>query len=211
MPINFDPDPKKRELAYLGTNQRLFDRMDQHAQARWLNHMADAVVEQKNSPNWTAFRHAAAAAPEPRPWPTQKLDTAIIKLWPLVKKHHWSAAQLLHVLSKVLQPADLAPVLAPPDQGGLADPSPCLADIGPVPADQNSKIKNQKSLAVLVAYCNNTLSLRWSGTRNSTPQNQKSLAGVSERSLAVALRLFKSSVSKRPILNSDSDEQARTE
>jgi hypothetical protein len=108
LPGCFDPDPKRRELTYLAINQRHFDQLDEQAKARFLNHMADAAVEQKNSPDWATFRQTASnPLPPPRPWPTERLDTAIIKLWPLVKRYTWSAANLLDVLHKVLQPADL--------------------------------------------------------------------------------------------------------
>src|SRR5438552_2668106 len=70
--------------------------------------MSDAVQELPNSPKWAAYRESSvAAAPPSRPWPTQQLDRAIIKLWPLLKHHRWSGPELLCVLRKVLDPADL--------------------------------------------------------------------------------------------------------
>ena len=118
IPNCFDPDPQKRELAYLANNKRNFDQLSESSQAHWLNHMSDAVQELPNSPKWAAFRQISSAPqPERRPWPSQLLDRAIIKLWPLVKHHHWSAADLLYVLRKALPPGDLAPC---PDETALA-------------------------------------------------------------------------------------------
>src|SRR5438552_8561792 len=85
MPDCFDPDPQQRELAYLAINQQYFDLLSEHGQARWLNHMSDAVEELKNSPKWAVFRHVSKNEPLPRPWPANHLDHFIIKLWPLVK------------------------------------------------------------------------------------------------------------------------------
>jgi hypothetical protein len=110
MPDCFDPDPQKRELAYLAINQRYFDSLSQRAQAHWLNHLSDLVEELPNSPKWAAFHQTASAPiPERRPWPTQNIDLTIVKLWPLVKHHHWSAGDLRFVLQRVLSEADFAP------------------------------------------------------------------------------------------------------
>jgi hypothetical protein len=110
MPDCFDPDPQKRELACLGINQRHFDSLNQRAQAHWLNHVSDLVEELPNSSKWAAFHQAASAPiPERRPWPTQNIDLTIVKLWPLVKHHHWSAGELLYVLKRVLEEADFTP------------------------------------------------------------------------------------------------------
>jgi hypothetical protein len=117
MPDRFDPDPQKRELASLAIGHRHFDHMDQNARLHFLNHLADAALEQKNSPNWGAFRRMSSSpTPNPRPWPTEHLDVAIIRLWPLVIRYRWPAAGLLETLRKTLQPADLAPC---PDPAAL--------------------------------------------------------------------------------------------
>jgi hypothetical protein len=118
MPDCFDPDPKKRELAHLGKNKLHFDLMNEHSQVHWLSHMSDLLDDLKDSPdNRAAYAKAAAGPePEPRPWSTDQLDLTIVKLWPLLKHHHWSAPTLLCVLRKLLDPKQLA---ACPDELAL--------------------------------------------------------------------------------------------
>jgi hypothetical protein len=110
MPDCFDPDPKKRELASLGINQRYFDQLPEDSQVRFLNHLADAAVEQKNSPNWSAFHQTSTTTPQPRPWPTRELDQAIVRCWPLVVRYNWSAPELLQTLTELLPAHALAQV-----------------------------------------------------------------------------------------------------
>jgi hypothetical protein len=176
MPDCFDPDPQKRELSCLAINQKHFDLLSEHTQLRWLNHMSDVAQELKKSPKGSTYHHVRQApVPQPRPWPTQLLDLSIIKLWPLVRKHHWSAAQLLSVLQNVLQPDALAPC-----------------------SDEPS----------LVAYCNNTLSLRWSSIRQSSTSTQKSKF-ENQKSFSVALRLLEPRSPQ--VHDMDSSHQTKTE
>jgi hypothetical protein len=117
-PQCFDPDPQKREWAMLAINNRHFATMSQRSQAHFLNHMSDAIDEAKNSSKWSQFIAASKAQPcEEMPWPTLSLDVRIIKLWPLLKRHGWSASELLFALRDLLNPADLKPS---PDAPGLA-------------------------------------------------------------------------------------------
>ena len=44
-----------------------------------------------------------------RPWPHPDLDEAIISLWPLVKRHNWTYADLLSVLHDIVQDTDAYP------------------------------------------------------------------------------------------------------
>lgn len=152
MPDCFDPDPKKRELALLGISYRNFKGLSEQAQEHFITHAADAAAEQKNTPNWAVFRQVAHnPPPPPRPWPTGKLDTVIVRLWPLIKRYHWSASQLLGTLGKVLSASEL---------------SPCRDEVS------------------LVAYCQNTLNLRWSLNQKSKIEIQKF-----PQSSQIALRL----------------------
>ncbi len=114
----FDPDPQKREWAILAINNRHFHTMSQRSQAHFLNHMSDAIDEAKNSSKWSQFIAASKAGPpEEMPWPSLSLDVAIIKIWPLLKRHGWSASELLFRLRDLLDPADLKPC---PDAPALA-------------------------------------------------------------------------------------------
>ena len=143
MPDCFDPDPQKRELSYLAINKQNFDHLSERAQVHWLTHMADTALELKKSPKWDVYHQLAAApTPKPRPWPTERLDHVIIKLWPVLKSYHWSPANLLFVLRKILKSADLGPC-----------------------ADESA----------VIAYCANTLSLRWPspGETASSPASHR--------------------------------------
>ncbi len=194
MPDCFDPDPQKRELACLAHNQRHFDTMSERAQVHWLNHMSDAVQELPNSPKWAAFREfSSAPPPERRPWPSQSLDRAIIKIWPLVKHHHWSAADLLYVLRKVLSPGDLAPC---PDQTALA--AYCAGTLGlrDVGFNQKSKISRTTRLQ----RCTPALPSRTTGTCNSmktkTPSPKTASGKVTDGYGRLWKDIFKNSAQK---------------
>jgi len=172
MPDCFDPDPKKRELALLGINYRHFNRLSEQAKDRFITHAADVAAEHKNTPDWAAFRQTANnPAPPARPWPTEKLDTVIVRLWPLVKRYHWSASQLLGTLGKVLPAPDLSlcpnevalvsycndtlnlrwnanSTLSASEAAGEASVKETKlgqGEVVPSIRNQNSKIKNQKS------------------------------------------------------------------
>jgi hypothetical protein len=118
IPNCFDPDPQQRELGYLAFNRRHFGEMSEKSKLHYLEHLADVAQELKHSPKWAAYRQAASGPlSEPRPWPTEALDLAIIKLWPLFIRYRWSGTDLFWALGQVLKPGDLA---ACPNEAALA-------------------------------------------------------------------------------------------
>jgi hypothetical protein len=158
MPDCFDPDPQKRELAYLAINRQNFDSMSERSQVHWLTHMADTALELKKSPKWEVYRQRAAApAPRPRPWPTERLDQVLVRLWPVLKRYDWSSAHLLCVLRRILKSAELGPCI---DESALI--AYCANDLSlrwpsGVPSTaleaHNSKIESEKSISLALRLC----------------------------------------------------------
>ena len=116
LPQCFDPDPQKRQWAFLAVNRRHFDSMDQKSQAHYLNHMSDQIDDVRESKKWAEFVAASknpAPQPDSLPWPNELLDASIIKLWPLVKRHGWSSPELLATLRELRPPSVLQPCSDP--------------------------------------------------------------------------------------------------
>ncbi len=107
-PACFDPDPGKRELAVLGAIQRHWGRLDAPAQDRWLRHFSQAAQQFKDSPKWPALGKAMSADSD-RIWQYSEVDTLVISLWPLVKKHNWTYRDLLEVIRPGLKRPEAYP------------------------------------------------------------------------------------------------------
>ncbi len=99
-PACFDPDPDKRELALLGTIQRHVGDQSESARAHWQWHFGDAAERFKDSPKWPTLGKAMSSQSD-RLWPYRNVDTIIISLWPLVKKHNWTYHDLLHTAREI--------------------------------------------------------------------------------------------------------------
>jgi hypothetical protein len=105
-PALFDPDPEKRRRASEEVIQPVVAEMDE-----------PALVTPYSRPPSQAQHQPAAAPPSPpsptraakRPWPFAKLDESIITLWPLLKLHHWTYADLWNVLNHAGIPLAPAP------------------------------------------------------------------------------------------------------
>ena len=65
----------------------------------------------KDWPIWQLLPQAAISRPQ-RPWPHPELDEAILTIWPLVKRHNWTFADLRNVLGDLLITQDAYPLLA---------------------------------------------------------------------------------------------------
>ncbi len=81
-PACFDPDPDKRELASLGTNQRHLTVLSEGAREWWEWHFSEAAERFKNSPEWQMLGKAMISQSD-KAWPYREADTLIISLWPL--------------------------------------------------------------------------------------------------------------------------------
>jgi len=64
----------------------------------------------KDWPIWQLLPQAAISRPQ-RPWPHPELDEAILSIWPLVKRHNWTFADLITVLGDLLT-IDAYPLLS---------------------------------------------------------------------------------------------------
>src|ERR1041384_3778768 len=60
-PLQFDPDPEMRELAVLGTSQRLFGKLSAPSREWWQRHHNEAADRFKSSPKWRAVGKSMAA------------------------------------------------------------------------------------------------------------------------------------------------------
>jgi hypothetical protein len=65
----------------------------------------------KDWPIWQLLPQAAISRPQ-RPWPHPELDEAILSIWPLVKRHNWTFADIINVLSDVLTAHDAYPMVS---------------------------------------------------------------------------------------------------
>jgi len=101
-PAAFDPDPDKRELAALGIQQCYLAHCDDSAKARWLSSFSEAAERFKDSTKWPTLGRAMSAQTV-LPWPYARVDAAVIRLWPLVKKYNWTYRDLLNVLRPALK------------------------------------------------------------------------------------------------------------
>lgn len=108
-PAQFDPDPEKRELATLGVNERFLAHMNDFSRTWWQWHLGEAADRFKDSPKWPSLGHAMASLKD-RSWRYQDADTAVITLWPLLKRHNWTYRDLLQVICKTIPPPHTYPL-----------------------------------------------------------------------------------------------------
>jgi len=107
-PVAFDPDPEKRDLACLGLVQRCFAHQPIAVQDLWRQFHSDAAEHFKNSPKWLKVGQAMTST-EQRPWPYREVDTAIISLWPLLKRHNWTYRDLMNLTRSLISRPDAYP------------------------------------------------------------------------------------------------------
>lgn len=108
-PASFDPDPQKRELAVLGSNQRAFAHLSDFSKSWWQWHHGEAAERFRASPKW-AVVGKAMASDETKLWNNPEVDTVVISLWPLVKRHNWTYRDLAAVGRRVLTPPHRYPL-----------------------------------------------------------------------------------------------------
>ena len=100
VPLQFDPDPEKRELAALGTNQRFFGSFNDFSREWWQWHHGEAAKRFKGSPKWQMVGKAMAAQEE-RHWTYPELDEMIIWFWPLLKRYNWTYRDMMNVVRDI--------------------------------------------------------------------------------------------------------------
>ena len=96
-PACFDPDPEKRRRAQDEVVERETAEMDEAAVV--LPYIAARGGARQQSPLPSAGPRRAVNVAE-RPWPFPKLDESVITLWPLLKLHNWTYADLWNVLNQ---------------------------------------------------------------------------------------------------------------
>jgi hypothetical protein len=101
VPLQFDPDPEKRELAALGINQRFFGDMNEFSRKWWEWHHGQAAERFKNSPKWQTVGKAMSAQTD-RVWNYPQLDEVLIWLWPLLKRNNWTYRDLMNVTRQIV-------------------------------------------------------------------------------------------------------------
>lgn len=105
-PACFDPDPEIRRLATLATTQPCVAQLDDPQLVAPYVHKPAADRPQHPSPSPSPS--AAVATPGPHR-PFEPLDESIMTIWPLVKFHNWSYADLWNVLAQSAVRFNLAP------------------------------------------------------------------------------------------------------
>jgi hypothetical protein len=100
-PVMFDPDSEKRELAVLGVNQRNFAQLGDFGKKWWEWHHGEASVRFQDSPKWQTLGRAMAEDKE-RIWNHPDVDSAIIRIWPLLKRNNWTYREMRSVVQMVL-------------------------------------------------------------------------------------------------------------
>jgi len=104
-PECFDADPLKREAAAQLARQRRLAQFRASMNLNWQTQHSDTTRFYREMPLWQLLPQSAISQPQ-RPWPHPELDEAIIALWPLVKRHHWSYGDLLRVLGDLVDCSD---------------------------------------------------------------------------------------------------------
>ena len=107
-PIYFDTDIEKRDLAGLGLAQRNYAELNDWMKGAWHHLHAKFAQQFIHSPKWLTVGQAQASQQE-RLWPYQEIDTTIIYLWPLLKRHNWTYTDLLRVVRSLCQRPDAYP------------------------------------------------------------------------------------------------------
>jgi hypothetical protein len=105
-PECFTPSEKWSSLKEL-TNSRLENLRAVH-QCDWQIAHSDTSRFYRELPLWQILPQPILSQPQ-RPWPHPELDEAIISLWPLVKRHHWTFADLLTVVRDLRDEPDAYP------------------------------------------------------------------------------------------------------
>src|SRR2546425_3509780 len=91
----FRSDVERRDLAGVGLAQRHYSEMNDWTKGAWQHLHAQFAQRYNQSPKWLTVGQAMASQ-EKRPWAYHEVDTFIIYLWPLLKRHNWTYSDLLN-------------------------------------------------------------------------------------------------------------------
>ena len=107
-PECFDADTAKREVAIQAMKKRRMEQFFSSRRANWQSPGVNTTRFYRELPLWQVLPQTKISEPQ-RPWPHPEMDEAIISLWPLVRRHHWTFADLLTVLQDLLPEPDAYP------------------------------------------------------------------------------------------------------
>jgi hypothetical protein len=107
-PECFQADTKKRQLAPSAGIQRCLAPISDSSTPTAGFFLSRGSIHGKQPPKWPALARAIASPPQ-RSWAFPEADEAIISLWPLVNRHHWTYTDLLRVLRDLVNGADAYP------------------------------------------------------------------------------------------------------
>jgi len=107
-PAMFNPDAEKRDLAAGAFLHQHMANADAETKARYQAQFDAAAKHYPESPKQRAMA-VALDDDTPRVWNYEDVDSAVITLWPLVKRFNWTYVDLL----KTIQPSVKRPKLYP--------------------------------------------------------------------------------------------------
>jgi hypothetical protein len=144
-PECFDADRQKRESAIQALKQKRTEQFLWSRKSSWPTPRADTSAFYRELPIWKILPQPQISEPQ-RPWPHPELDDAIISLWPLVRRHHWTFTDLLTVLRDLLPDPDSCPAQ---DERNLA--TYCLHSLRLRKTVQGRTAKHERPNGYLVA------------------------------------------------------------
>jgi len=100
--------PTRRWPTASDLNHSHLERFQAVHESGWQIAHSDTTRFYRELPLWQMLPQPVISEPQ-RPWPHPELDEAIISLWPLVKRHHWTFADLLTVLHDLRDDPDAYP------------------------------------------------------------------------------------------------------
>lgn len=104
-PEFFNPDPEKRQQTASAMKQHRLEQFRTAISTNWQCNRSETTQFYRELPLWLILPQATLTEPQ-RPWPHPELDEALIVLWPLIKRHHWTYSDLLNVLGDLLDCSD---------------------------------------------------------------------------------------------------------
>jgi hypothetical protein len=107
-PAMFNPDAEKRDLAAGAFLQQHMASADAETKAKYQAHFEAAAEHYPDSPKQRAMA-VTLDGDVPRVWNYEDVDSAVITLWPLVKRFNWTYVDLL----KTIRPSVKRPKLYP--------------------------------------------------------------------------------------------------
>jgi hypothetical protein len=108
-PDCFDNDLAKRRSALKALKKRRMERFFSSRRPNWQNASVETTRYYRELPIWHVMPQAQISQPQ-KPWPHPELDDAVISLWPLVRRHHWTFGDLLTVMKDLLPDPESYPL-----------------------------------------------------------------------------------------------------